>query len=200
MSDDANNDQTVSLSVVIPAFNEEAHIDEQLDALAQQQWPGHRFEVLVVDNRSTDRTVEIAEGFADRFDVLRVVPATDRPGLSYARNTGITAAHCDQIAICDADDIVADGWVAAIGDALQEHRLVSGVLEVNRLNPRGLPKVEAGQTRARRQSSKACSVWRRAGTSVSTDRCGRRSVVSPSGPMVQKTSTSRCTHGDSAMR
>ena len=123
------------LSVVIPAYNEEGHLGEQLDALAAQSWPGHRFEVLVVDNRSTDRTVEVAMSYADRFDGLRVLPARDQQGLSYTRNTGIDAAESSRIAICDADDIVAPGWVAAIGDALKTHRLVAGILEVDRLNP-----------------------------------------------------------------
>jgi glycosyltransferase involved in cell wall biosynthesis len=133
------------LTVVIPAHNEEARIGGQLAALADERWAGHQWEVVVVDNLSTDRTAEIARHFNGQIPTLRVVPATERAGISYARNTGIAAARSDRIAICDADDIIGEGWVAAMGSALQSHELVTGVLEVDRLNPRWL-----ADTRGRR--------------------------------------------------
>lgn len=126
------------LTIIIPAHNEERLIAQQLSALADQRWPDGEWELIVVDNRSTDSTVAVAEGFAHRFARFRIVGANDRAGLSYARNTGIAAARADHIAICDADDIVAPGWVAAMGRALREHRFVTGRLEVDRLNPKWL--------------------------------------------------------------
>ncbi len=126
------------LTVIIPAHNEERLLGEQLAALADQAWPDGEWELIVVDNRSTDRTVAVAESFAHRFSSFRVVSASDRAGLSYARNTGIAAARADHIAICDADDIVAPGWVEAMGSALRQHQFVTGKLEVDRLNPKWL--------------------------------------------------------------
>lgn len=126
------------LTIVIPAHNEERLLGDQLSALADQQWSDGEWEVVLVDNRSDDGTDELARGFAQRFRRFRVVKADDRASLSYARNIGIAAAHADHIAICDADDIVAPGWVAAMGSALRLHRFVTGRLEVDRLNPRWL--------------------------------------------------------------
>ena len=123
------------LSVVIAAHNEERRIGDQLSALAEQDWPDHSWEVIVVDNSSTDRTIAVAKSFADRLPQLRVIPANDRAGAAYARNAGVAAARSDQIAMCDADDIVGAGWIAAIGGALERHELVTGVLDVDRLNP-----------------------------------------------------------------
>lgn len=131
-------EDAVELSIVIPARNEGDQLGEQLAALAAQRWGDRRWEVLVVDNMSTDATVDVARRYADQLPRLRIVTAAARPSLAYARNVDIAAAQADHIAICDADDVVADGWVAAMGRALEQHELVSGVLEVDRLNPKWL--------------------------------------------------------------
>jgi glycosyltransferase involved in cell wall biosynthesis len=124
---------TVELSVVIPAYNAEETFGDQLAALTRQVDPGN-FEVVVVDNRSTDRTREVAQNFADRLD-LRVVDASQRAGEPYARNVGLEAARSDKVAFCDADDVVDAGWVGAMRRALADHRLVTGPLELEELNP-----------------------------------------------------------------
>lgn len=122
-----------ALSVVIPAYNAVTTIGEQLEALAAQHW-SRPWEVLVVNNRSTDGTVAVALGYASRLPRLRVVDASERQGAAYAMNTGVRAAASDHIAFCDADDVVAAGWVRAMGDALMHHAFVSGPLENRRLN------------------------------------------------------------------
>ena len=114
----------VDLSVVIPARNEAATISEQLGALSEQVWD-RSWEVVVVDNGSTDTTVAI-------------VDASRRAGLNYARNAGIEASLGRSFVLCDADDVVAPGWVAAMGRALEHRSLVTGPLELDRLNPKWL--------------------------------------------------------------
>lgn len=129
----------MKLSVIIGAFNAAGTIDQQLESLATQQWP-ETWEVIVVNNRSTDNTVEIVNGFVGRVPNLRVVDAPDRPGGAYAINVGARAARGELLAFCDADDIVCDGWVAAMGGALARHALVSGPFETKRLNHTKLTK------------------------------------------------------------
>lgn len=121
------------LSVVVPAYNAAATVDEQLQALSAQVW-SQPWEVIVVNNRCTDNTVEIARSFSARLPALRVVDAFARAGAAYAMNAGVRAARGDALAFCDADDVVADGWVAAMGEGLTQHRFVSGPLETKRLN------------------------------------------------------------------
>ena len=124
----------VELSVVIPARNEAATIVDQLDALTAQAWDG-RWDVVVVDNGSTDATPAIVTDYGTRCPRVRLVQAHDRAGLNYARNVGIEASSGTAFALCDADDRVAPGWVAAMGDALRQHPLVTGALELDLLNP-----------------------------------------------------------------
>jgi glycosyltransferase involved in cell wall biosynthesis len=130
-------DGPVELTVVVPARNEAATIRDQLEALAAQDWAG-TWEVVVVDNGSTDDTAAVVAAFGREHPRVRLVPASARAGLNYARNTGIAMARGRAFALCDADDLVADGWVAAMGDALREHPIVTGSLELDRLNPRWL--------------------------------------------------------------
>lgn len=123
----------IDLTVVVPASNSAATLGQQLDALVNQVWRG-RFEVVVVDNCSTDGTAALVERYAARHQHVRLVPAMDRRGIGYARNAGIAAARSERILMCDSDDEVAPGWVAALGDALEEHDFVTGPLDVRSLN------------------------------------------------------------------
>jgi glycosyltransferase involved in cell wall biosynthesis len=123
----------MDLSIVIPALNEEANLSAQLAALLQQEWDSE-WEIVVVDNGSTDGTVALVEATAASHARLRLVSEPHR-GLCNARNTGIKAARGSSVAICDADDIVAPGWVAVMGQALIDHELVTGPQETEKLNP-----------------------------------------------------------------
>src|SRR5664279_5718728 len=124
----------LDLSVVIPAHNVADTLAEQLDALLAQQWDGE-WEVVVVDNRSTDGTAALVAEYAARDPRIRMVTAPARAGRSYARDVGLASATADAIAFCDGDDIVGPRWVAAMGDGLREHRVVTGPLDSSRLNP-----------------------------------------------------------------
>ncbi len=83
------------ISVVIPAHNEEKYLAETLEALQRQTYP--YFEVLVVANGCTDRTVEVAQ---DKCDRLIVFPERD---LGKARNSGAAKARGDLLVFLDAD-------------------------------------------------------------------------------------------------
>ncbi len=124
----------MDLSVVIPARNVAPTISEQLDALLAQAW-GRDWEIVVIDNGSTDDTADIVQRYAAADSRVRLVAAPDGNGVNFARNRGFEAAASERVAFCDGDDIVGPHWVAAMGDALLEHDVVAGPLEVDRLNP-----------------------------------------------------------------
>jgi GT2 family glycosyltransferase len=127
------DDRTFDLTVVIPCKDVEATLGAQLDALLSQEWDG-AWEIVVVDNNSSDRTAVVARERSGGAIDVRVVPATKGQSVAYARNTGIRSARARAVAVCDGDDIVEPGWVAAMAEALQTHRLVSGVTDPFILN------------------------------------------------------------------
>lgn len=93
-----------SVSIVIPAHNEERHLTACLQAIARQS--SQPLEVIVVDNNSTDRTAEIAASFS----FVRVIHES-RQGIVYARNAGFDAARGELIARIDADIQLPSNWV-----------------------------------------------------------------------------------------
>lgn len=130
----------LDLSVVVPCRDVAATLPAQLDALVAQEWDG-AWEVVVVDNGSRDDTVAIAERYGrDSQGRVRVVAAHAGTGVSYVRNAGVRASGARAVVFCDGDDIVERGWVAAMGDALGDHELVTGTLDLTALNPPGLAR------------------------------------------------------------
>jgi GT2 family glycosyltransferase len=122
----------LELSVVIAAYDAERTLGAQLDALAAQRVP-FAWEVVVADNGSADGTAALARSYATRLRV-RVVDASATPGAGAARNVGVAAARSPLVAFCDADDVVGDGWLAAMRAALEQHAFVAGRFEGARLN------------------------------------------------------------------
>jgi glycosyltransferase involved in cell wall biosynthesis len=87
------------ISVVIPLYNKEPHIARAIDSVLGQTVPD--FDIIVVDDGSTDKGAEIVTAYADpRIRILR----QDNQGASSARNRGIYEAKADLIAFLDADD------------------------------------------------------------------------------------------------
>ena len=107
------------ISVVIPAFNAETTIADQLGAIARQS-DGVALEVIVADNGSSDATRTVVETWSERLPV-RLVDASARRGPAAARNIGASSARGDLLIFTDADDVVMPGWLqawdAAVGPA-----------------------------------------------------------------------------------
>lgn len=106
-----------TVSIVIPAYNEEATIRACVTAALAQTVPAH--EVIVVDNRSTDRTAAIvAELQAANPDApLRVIPQFAEQGLVPTRNLGLDSATGDVIGRIDADSVLEPTWVEEVQKA-----------------------------------------------------------------------------------
>lgn len=96
-----------SVSIVIPAYNEEGQLALCLEAVARQTVKP--FEVIVVDNNSTDATVAIAS----RYPFVTVLHEPQQ-GVVYARNTGFNAARGGIIGRLDGDSIIPDDWVERV--------------------------------------------------------------------------------------
>jgi glycosyltransferase involved in cell wall biosynthesis len=121
------------ISVIIPVRNAAAHLGEQLEALAGQTYRG-RWEVLIVDNGSTDSSLDVVARWRERLPGLRVADASARAGLNHARNVGAAAARGDFFAFCDADDVVTPGWLEALAESAPFADIVGGVADAKKLN------------------------------------------------------------------
>lgn len=101
------------LTVIIPARNESATITACLESLCRQQLPAALLDVIVVDDHSTDDTVQRASAFTDRLP-LRVISLHDTRGKKAALQCGIAAAKHELLVTTDADTVSHPGWLLAI--------------------------------------------------------------------------------------
>lgn len=130
----------MDLSIVIPCRNHGRHLGAQLQALSNEGWAGS-WEVIVVDNGSTDHSIAEAERFRDRVPNLRVVSAQECSGAAYARNEGVRLARAELVLFLDADDVVGKGYLGAMAAALERHELVCARLNFWRLNTPGMIEI-----------------------------------------------------------
>ncbi|AGY58639.1 glycosyltransferase family 2 protein [Gloeobacter kilaueensis] len=102
------------ISAIICTYNRAERLELALEALCTQSLPATAFEILVVDNASTDRTRSLCEAFQrERLPQLRYLFEPVQ-GLSRARNTGWQAAGSPYVAFLDDDAIPSPGWLAAL--------------------------------------------------------------------------------------
>jgi glycosyltransferase involved in cell wall biosynthesis len=104
----------VKISVIIPAFNEEKFLGNCLLSLKEQNFKD--FEIIVVDNNSTDKTREIAK----KFGVILV--SEKNQGVAFARNRGAKIAKGEILAFTDADTILPKNWLSRIKEEFERDK------------------------------------------------------------------------------
>ena len=107
----------MDISVVIPCYNGERYVRSCLEALLAQSYPRVRYEVIFVDNGSTDRSAEVARAYS----AVAVLGASKR-GSYAARNVGVQAASGPVLAFTDSDCEVCPTWLERIDAAMQDPR------------------------------------------------------------------------------
>ncbi|MEA3336429.1 MAG: glycosyltransferase family 2 protein [Chloroflexota bacterium] len=105
-------------SVIIPNYNGRELLATCLEALRQQSFPPEGFEVIVVDDASSDDSVEF---LAERFPEVQVVALTQNSGFVSACNAGVAEARGDVLVLLNNDTEVEPGWLEALVGALMAH-------------------------------------------------------------------------------
>ena len=114
-----------SFTIIIPARNEEKRLPECLQAIQQLRYPSELFNVIVVDDFSTDRTAAIASDY--RVQVIRLSDHLAKPINSYKKKaieTGIIAATGNYIVTTDADCIVPPDWLSEMARTIEKENVV----------------------------------------------------------------------------
>ncbi len=108
----------VRISVAVCTWNRAALLEECLLSLEGQEADPARFEVVVVDNNSSDGTADVVRAFAARRPNVWGV-REERQGLSHARNRAWSVARGDYVAFLDDDAKAPPGWLAAAGEIVE---------------------------------------------------------------------------------
>jgi glycosyltransferase involved in cell wall biosynthesis/Flp pilus assembly protein TadD/uncharacterized Rossmann fold enzyme len=112
------------VSIVMAAFNAAATIGESIESILKQSY--QNWELLIIDDGSTDDTLNISSLYVNKDKRIRVLPNKSK-GVSSARNLGISKSRGDFIAFLDADDIYYDNAIAFRAQLLASQNEISAV-------------------------------------------------------------------------
>jgi len=99
--------QIPEASVIVPVYNADATLEDCIRSLLNLDYPADRYELIFVDNGSTDQSPRILQRFSDRIRILSEL----KPGPSAARNTGIRSARFPLVAFTDSDCTADPHWL-----------------------------------------------------------------------------------------
>lgn len=103
------------ISIIIPIYNASEYLSQTLDSIRSQGMP--EFEVILVDDGSTDGSADICKRAAEEDARFHVI-SRENAGVAAARNEGLAQANGEYVMFVDADDLLAEGALQAIQDAI----------------------------------------------------------------------------------
>ncbi len=115
----------MDVTIIIPAYNEEKIISTCLESLSNLNYPVSKYEVLIVNDGSTDKTAKIAEVFTNKFQNMKLLTKKNG-GKGSAQNLGLEHAQGKYILITDADAVVEKEWTSKMVENLNKYDLVLG--------------------------------------------------------------------------
>jgi glycosyltransferase involved in cell wall biosynthesis len=117
----------MDLSLIIPAYNEQAYIAATLERVndAVRYAGNSRIEIIVVDNGSTDDTAEVAARYVSK------IIAECEHSVARARNAGAAAATADLLVFLDADTLVPERFFARIIEIMEDSRCIGGSVDID---------------------------------------------------------------------
>lgn len=106
------------VSIITPAYNTEKYIAEAIESVINQTW--QNWELLLINDGSTDRTKEICQQYAERDSRIRLTN-TENHGVSAARNIGLKQIKGEYVTFLDSDDVLPINSIASRTNALISH-------------------------------------------------------------------------------
>ena len=113
---------SILISIIIPAYNAEKYIQQCIISLARQDLPQDNYEILVVNDGSTDSTLSILERLSKEYPNIHIL-TTKNQGVSAARNLGIKTAQGKTLLFVDADDYMAENVLSTIHHTMEADQL-----------------------------------------------------------------------------
>jgi glycosyltransferase involved in cell wall biosynthesis len=121
--------EQLDVTVVLPCYNEERHVVAELERItAAMDNSPFSYELLVIDDKSTDRTLEVLRSVADRFPRMRLIAFQRNGGSGTARRVGTSEAHGRIVVWTDADMTYPNERIPEFVQYLQDHPYVDQVV------------------------------------------------------------------------
>ncbi|MFD2080301.1 Glycosyltransferase involved in cell wall bisynthesis [Actinopolymorpha cephalotaxi] len=128
-ADQDEPDEPVDVSVVLPCFNEEQHVLAEIErTVATMETSGYSYEILAIDDASTDDTLKVLRSAEDRFPRLRVIAFATNGGTGTARRIGTQQARGDIVVWTDADMSYPNERIPELVSILEQDETVDQVV------------------------------------------------------------------------
>lgn len=108
------------LSIIVPVYNGEGYIEKCLESILEQNLPNDQYEIIVIDDGSTDLSSEIADKYQKKYSHVRVIHKRNE-GLPQARKTGVLNAEGKYIAFVDVDDWIEKDMYSVLLQAIKKY-------------------------------------------------------------------------------
>lgn len=100
------------ISIIVPVYNDPGGLRKNIDSLINQNLPTDKYEIIIVDNNSTDNTLKVAGNYKKKYpDLIRIEQEVEIQSSYAARNKGIIRSKADIFAFIDSDCIAARNWL-----------------------------------------------------------------------------------------
>lgn len=121
------------LSFIVPIYNAEQYLAECVESMLNQDVPQEQYEIILLDDGSTDCSLEIAHSYAKQHNCIHIYSQTNA-GVAATRNTGIAKASGDYIWFVDSDDKIAINILSTIYKQVTDNNLDLLVFNASRFN------------------------------------------------------------------
>ena len=119
------NDEQLDVTIIIPVYNEEKFIGTCLKSISKLNYPDSKYEVIIVNDGSTDKSSEISEVFTNKYQNMKLLTKKNG-GKGSAQNLGLEHAKGKYILITDADAVVEKDWISKMVEYLDKFDMVLG--------------------------------------------------------------------------
>lgn len=127
-------DENIDLSIIVPVYNSEKFLKKCMDSIVKQKTKYH-FEVIAVNDGSTDGSLEILREYERKYEFVKVINQANG-GISRARNTGLNNAKGKYIGLIDNDDYIIDKYVELLLDRAYKNQ--ADMVKCNHVNFSGI--------------------------------------------------------------
>lgn len=130
----------MKFSVIVPTYNSEKYMTELLNSLAKQDFPKTEFEVVVVDDCSTDQTLQIVEKYRNKLNLKVSQLETNSGGPGKPRNVALKQAEGEFVLFVDSDDYINKETLKDAAAFIDEHHSDVLLIKMKGVNGRGVPQ------------------------------------------------------------
>lgn len=135
------------LSFIIPTYNVEKYVSKVLGSIKKQKYPQKEMEIIIIDDNSTDKTLERIAPFRKQFSHLKII-VKDRSqpkGAAISTNIGIKKSRGEFVALVDSDAVLASNWIRELIAQFKDPKVGMAAGAIKTANPKNVWAAFAGR-------------------------------------------------------